>query len=246
MRKQQGVGLPEVLIGLVLSSFISLCLIQLYLNIKQQYHGIQRALEEQTDLQLAADLIRNSVRSAGFTPCLGVEHLKTIDQRNLLKELAAIEVGRDGSSLILNRMNEHFDTLIKRIDATTLLTSAYHTLQAGRAIIIADCYHAEVQYIKEITAANKNQRIVLTKPLAFAYHEPVYVGEWLEETYFIKYKPSSKAALFYHHYSTEELTPLVNGLSAIVEEHQASSLVHIRLTMEKAGLLAIDIMGRNK
>jgi hypothetical protein len=243
MNKQQGIGLPEILVGLLLSSFITMGLIRIYLNTKQQYHYIQTTMEQRLELRLVSDLIRHSIRRAGFTPCLGVEHLVSIDQRNPLKKLVAIEVG--GSSIQMNRMDEQFDTILQRVDATTLLTTATHLIPHTQAIMVADCYHAEVQHIKEITQTSAGQLIALFKPLEFTYQAPIYVGSWLEETYFMQSRLSQKATLFYHLHHTEELATSIHHLSAHLEKNQGHILLRVILGLDNAHQLKLDTMVRN-
>ena len=92
MNKQRGVGLPEVMISLLLASLIITALMNHYINVKQHYFHLQSVMDETMELQLVADFMRDSIRQAGFTPCVSVEHLTTLDQRNGHEHLLAIEV----------------------------------------------------------------------------------------------------------------------------------------------------------
>ena len=243
MDNQRGIGLPELLISLLLASFMTLSLMRHYLSTKQQYHHIQAALEQSVDLQLVTDLLRNSTRRAGFTPCLHIEHLVTLDQRELHKRLVAIELGLDDApSLQISRMSEHFDTVLQTVSPTHLLTTSRQTIKRDQSILIADCYHAEVQKVAQVKHTIAGQIITLTHSLAFSYHAPIYIGEWLEETYFVQ--SHGKGSLFYHLKHAEELTTAVHTLSVQVNRHKGRTLLQIILGLDNAHTLELDTMVR--
>jgi len=239
---QKGLGLPELLIALLLSSFIMTGLMHHYLSTKKQYSVIQKKLERNIDLQLVTDLIRNSVRKAGFTPCLGINHLVTQDQRSEPKRLVAVEIGSEW--LRINRMSEDFSTVIQVASPMQLFAQA-HSLHPDQFVLIADCYHAEVQKISQVTHVDAGQKITLNKPLAFTYHEPIYIGEWLEEIYSIGLGQNGKRGLFYQCYKhAEELTTAVHNLSAYLTDYQGCSLLKIILGVNKADSLKLETMIR--
>lgn len=231
---QGGLGLPELLIALLLSSFIMTGLMHHYLATKNQYSDIQKKLERGMDLQLVINLIRDSTRQAGFTPCLRIDHLVTIDQRKKSRSLVAIDYGLDPRSwLRFSRMSEHFETVLDIINSTQLLTTHVQKLYRDQSILIADCYHAEVQKISKIERTTKGQVLTITKPLAFQYHPPIYIGEWLEETYFIQQGYNGENALFYQYQHTEELTGAVHDLLAHLIKHKEDTFLQVILSIAK-------------
>ena len=246
MNNQRGVGLAELLIALLLASFTTMTLMRHYLNTKQQYHHIQASLEQNIELQLVTDMIRDSARRAGFTPCLGIEHLISLDRRSDQKNLVAIKAEKDGgSSLHINRMSEHFSIVSKIVGSVELLTSNNQTMHRDQTVLIADCYHAEVQTISRLSRMGSGQKITLTLPLAFVYHPPIYVGAWVEETYFIQSKDPDKQTLYYHrNHHSEELTTVVHGLSSRVEQHRGRTLLQVILHLDNAHQLELETMVR--
>lgn len=246
MNNQCGVGLAELLIALLLASFTTITLMRHYLNTKQQYHHTQTSLEQSIELQLVTDMIRDSARRAGFTPCLGIEHLISLDRRGDQKNLVAIQVGKEGaSSLHINRMSEHFSTVSKIVGSVELLTTNNQTMHRNQAILVADCYHAEIHTISRLSRMGSGKKITLTHPLAFVYHPPIYVGAWLEETYFIQSKDQDTQTLYYHrNHHSEELTTVVHGLSSRVEKHRGRTLLHVTLHLDNAHPLEIETMAR--
>lgn len=222
INKQKGVGLPEIMIGLLLASLIMMGLMNLYSMTKRHYLQLQTTLDDATELQLATDLIRDSIRQAGFTPCLSINHLVAMDQRDGHENITGISSG--SSQLRVNRMSSEFNLVENAPSSTQLLVTGITTLHVNQPIIIADCYHAEVQSIAQING----QIIQLSKPLAFTYQPPVYIGEWIEEQFFVR----SKGGLFYHRNHTDELTPQVKTMSARLERKQSGTLVFVSLGLD--------------
>lgn len=212
MNHQKGFGLPEVMISLLLSSLIITLLMNQYISMKQHYIQLQSSMEEAMELQLAGDFIRESVRQAGFTPCLRLDHLMTVDTRNGHTSLSAIDVDAD---LTIHRMNPYFNDLLSELNSTRILVTHYHTLRDDRPILIADCYHAEVHRVIHVSNTAEGQMVTLASPLVFTYQKPVYVGEWLHERFFIR----PHRGLFYQHETTDELTPLVKTMSIKMNGH---------------------------
>jgi hypothetical protein len=247
MRRHQGIGLTELLIALLISSILMTGLISHYITTKKQYERIQTDVEQRIDLQLVSDLIRDSTRRAGFTPCLSIDHLVTLDQRDRSKKLVAIEISSNEQAwLKINRMKEYFDTVLQIISPFQLVATKLQPLHRGQSVLIADCYHAEVQTIKQVKLSSEGQRLIFLKPLAFAYHEPVYLGEWLEETFSIRLGYDAKKSLFYKYQRqhSEELTSVVHQLSSTLTIEQGISSLRIMLGLDKARLLELETLVR--
>lgn len=242
---QVGLGLPELLIALLLSSFIMTGLMHHYLATKKQYSDIQKKLERSVDLQLVINLMRENTRQAGFTPCLRIDHLVTRDQRTKSQSLVAIDYGLNPRPwLRFSRMSEHFETVFDVINSNQLLTSNIKTLHHNQSVLIADCYHAEIQKISKTESAFNDQVLTLNKPLAFQYRQPIYVGEWLEETYFIRLGHGGENSLFYQYHHPEELTTAVHNFSAHVIKDKEHTFLHIILDLKKAPAIEIETMVR--
>ena len=196
-------------------------------------------------MQLVTDLVRDSARRAGFTPCLGIDHLVTVDQRGQQKGLVAIEVGRSEEPLLrINRMNEHFDTVLQIISSTRLITTSIQPLHRQQSILIADCYHAEAQKISRVKHTAAGQIITLSNALAFNYHAPIYLGEWLEEIYFTRSHLHKESSLFYYLQHAEELTTAVHTLSVNADKHQGRTLLRVIFGLDNAGKLELETMVR--
>lgn len=228
MNQVRGISLPETLISLFLASLILIALMQHYIHIKQHYHVLQTAADTSSQTLWAIDLIRNNIRQAGFTPCLSVNHLTTIDQRNGLEGLRALDT-QDG--LQINRMSSEFDEVVELANANQLLATNTHTLRLGEPLIIADCYHAEVFAARGVRVFSGRQLITLDHPLVFTYQSPVYIGDWIESKFYIR-----SERLMYHYRHTDELTSRVKTLSV----HLTGSLLELILGLVDGRTLTTD------
>lgn len=224
-----GVSLTEVLISLFLASVIMSLLIQLYLGSKRQYLETEKILETRFDLQWVSDLLSDSIRRAGFTPCLGIDHLQVIDRRNHQNRIHALQTGNQPNQFIhVNRMNEHFAKIIKIQGATKIVTQEPVILHKKRPILIADCEHAEVQELFDMEQQSNNSLITLNKPLFFSYDRSAYIGEYLEEKWFIKRNANDVDTLHYQLVQTEEITPLIHFMhtrNRHIEEKQFLEII---------------------
>lgn len=231
----KGFGLSEVLISLFLASLIMSALINHYLCTKKQYQHIESHLEQAYELQLVTNLLRNSIYRAGFTPCMSINHLTTVDRRNGHNNLRGLE-SPNPSELIINHMSEQFDTLIGIINKDALSIPRTF-IPENHPIIIADCNHAEVQKIIKVDQFSNYQIVKLAKPLAFDYQPPIYIGEWLEERYFIRSKNPNKPTLFYHQKHTDELSAYIQSMAVNIMNNHKNTLVSIQLGLDQKNLV---------
>lgn len=240
MQKQKGVGLVELMISGLLASLLIAMVAQQYLISKQQYSHLHGLLEQDLELQLINDLLRNSVRKAGFTPCLGLSSLKSFDQRNGRTNLAAIEsMVSKPSSLQLNRMSEYF-TQAKLVSQNQLLLHSDLQLEPQQVLLIADCYHAEVQQVLSAKKTNKGTILTLLHNRVFDYVEPIYLGEWIEEAFFVQKNQQGVSALFYHQKQNEELSTLIKNMSVEVKHYQAKTFVGVIWELEKSKTVELE------
>ncbi len=245
MNRQQGIGLPEVLISLLLSSLIMSALVNQYVRAKQHYQHRRTAIEQAFELQLVTDLVRDSIRRAGFTPCSGINHLITVDNRNHHENIPAFSVTEDKhSSLTVNRMNEYFEEVLMQLNPTQLLVTDLHVVNRDRPLLIADCFHAEVHTVSKVKHTDDGQIITLTQPLSFIYQRQIYVGEWIEERYYIHAFQQGKSSLFYQRQHSDELTADVHTMAVQVKQQNNRTLLQIDLGLDHGKLMQVETMVR--
>ncbi len=238
--KQCGLSLPEILVALVSSSLLITTLMSQYIGVKQHYKRSQAMLENSLDAQLVVDLMRDSIRQAGFTPCLGVEHLSTIDMRTEKRGLTAIDLhSGDSPGFRVNHMSKQYGLFIKQVSLTHLRVTKEAALSLQHPVIIADCYHAEVHSIEYLRSVSGSWEIGLKHPLLHSYQPPIYIGEWLEEGFFMH-----SGTLFYRLGHADALSSAVHDVSVSLKTSHAKRLVHVALAMEKGLPIEVDTMMR--
>jgi type II secretory pathway pseudopilin PulG len=241
MTRQQGISLLELLISSFLASLLLAVVMQHYLASKRQSMHVQALLEQAFELQLLNDLIRDSLRRGGFTPCIGINFLQSIDRRSGKANLRAIETkAGKHQALRINRMSEHFTRITAQLGPSQILVTAINPYKAKQTILIADCYHAEVQQILRAQKTNAGIILTLEQPLAFNYIAPVYLGEWIEEEFFVQKDSQGHFALFYQLDHAEELSALVNKMIVNLTSSQGKTLVQIIWGLEKSQSMLIE------
>ncbi|MGC1182027.1 PilW family protein [Legionella sp.] len=212
MKKQLGVSISEVLISLFLTSLITTLLMQFYLSSKRHYVEAEELLSQSFDLSWVGDLMSDSIRRAGFTPCLGINQLSVNDRRANGGLIQALRIGNQGQLIQINRMNEQFAKVINMQSATRVIVSHPPLFNKKHPLLIADCDHAEVQQIVSIESQADKKVITFAKPLQYIYNASAYVGEFLEERWFIKKNSRGEETLHYQLTQTEEITSLIHTL----------------------------------
>ncbi|ASQ46562.1 PilW family protein [Legionella clemsonensis] len=240
MSKYSGLSLIEMMLSLFLATVLIALLTGQYLIVKQHYYRLQDLLDYALELDWIEDLIRNSVHGAGFTPCVGLNWLKTLDGRTG-KKLAVIEVKQSGS-LATYRMSEQFDSVL-RYDTNSVVITGNHLYKKNQTVLIADCFHAEVRTIATIQRRKSEKIITLKTPIIFDYVEPIYLGEWIEEHFFIQKNSAGKEALYYQRGRAEELTPIVKNLSATLHSGQ-KLIMQLLLTLTNGETVKIEAATR--
>jgi prepilin-type N-terminal cleavage/methylation domain-containing protein len=231
MNRQSGFSLTELLISLFLTSLISALLIQAYVANKRQYLALHKLLEINFDVQWVNDLLSNSIRHAGFTPCLRIDQLEAVDVRSGAKSFAALNF--DKSGLYVHRMSEHFGELIAIHNSNTIEVSKEALLHKKQALLIADCYHAEIHRIVQIEQSANSFLLTLAKPLLFQYPSATYAGAWLDEQWFIQSNVHGVKALYYKLVHSEEITALIHSMSLKKRMIQGKMVVDVMLGLDK-------------
>ncbi len=234
--KERGMGLLELLFSLFLSSLILLSLTQHYLKTKQQFFYFNTMVDKALELELVEDLLRTSIWQAGFTPCLNLNSLTSLDSRNGLA-LQAIEI--KANSLAINRMGDSVSRVIV-LSPKQLEIENSKIYEVGETILIADCYHAELQQIQALIKKPNEMLITLSQALTFNYQNPIYLGNWLEEKFFIKTNSQGKEALFYQQKRTEELSSVIQSLSTHLLKQKKNTFLQVFLNTDAGHQVLIE------
>lgn len=208
-----GFGLSEVLISLFISSVIMLTLSQLYISNKRQYQIAHHILNASLEIQWVGDMLSDSIRKAGFTPCRSIDDLSTLDRRNEKSKIKAITIAQGAKGAIqLSRMSESFISRGAIQNSYEIWIPKTRHLNFKRPIVISDCQHAEVHWIDHTQSLKQGVVLFLKKPIFFSYQSKIYLGEWLEEHWRIKTNSNGVNALYYQMAQSEELTDLIHSM----------------------------------
>jgi len=213
-RKQAGFGLTELLVSFFISTLLILILTQHLLSVSRQHHQVHATLDQAMELQWVFDVIRDRVHHAGFTPCRRLDHLVSIDTRDVPESLMPIELDQEHhAKLYLRKMNEAAITQASIKTNTVFFMNKSVSLKPDRPIIIADCTHAEVHDVERIEPTRGGHLVYLKKPLVFDYEPQVYVAEWMVEAFYFK------KALFYQQHRADKLTSHIKSIFFELENH---------------------------
>lgn len=213
MTRQTGLTLVEIMIGLLLGSILLGALFNHYLITRRHEAYFQQQATASYDVHMIIDLLQDTIRQAGFTPCVGIGWLTARDRRDKPQSLAAITLsGGPENRLSIKRMSEDFAAVNRILSPFHLLVEARQRLLPNQSILIADCFHAEVATIERIKPHGESlTELTLKNALQFPYTPPAYVGEWLEEQFFVQKNKGGEPALFYQSRHAEELSAAIHS-----------------------------------
>lgn len=240
MKQVRGFGLAEVLISLFLSSLILTTFIKHFVTSKSQYQTAQNNLNQRYDVQLISDLLSSSIKQAGFTPCLGIKWLAMRDGHH-----TAIKMTSDNHhALQLSRMSENFSQARQMINTQQLVVEGDNFFKPHQTIMVADCFHAEIETITQVKKQANQLVLSLKNPLHYHYREPIYVGEWLVERFFIALNNRGKPALFYQIHHPEELSDAIQRMNVQLVKQKNKMLVQINLNLKEQKIIHLEIATR--
>ncbi len=235
---QSGLSISELLISLCLSMLIIVAVSSQYLQAKQRYLHIRDRIERSYELQLVSGLLHDRIKRAGFTPCMPITQLTAINGYNDRAYLPALELNNK-SSLQVNRMSEYFSSS-HILSSKQLLATEPVLLRPNLKILIADCQYAEVHIIDKVSNSPVGQLIQLKHAIRASFTPPVYVGEWLQERFYIKHHPGMPSSLYYHHNHSEELSRYVVNFTGKIIPDTHSDLVQLDLQLNNGELFTIE------
>lgn len=225
MRKKAGMSLSEVLMCLALTSFMMLMIVRQYTSFKYQMLQTVQRLQERTAHLSGLMLLRQSIQSAGFTPCGSIRQLIHPTDRLFLP----IDIGK-GDQLLIHHMIDPIRT-IRWIHSPTAVELSQALPSTAQRVLIADCYHAEAHVIAHATG----KTITFQTPLQYTYHPPIYIAEWASERFWVQKDAFQRATLFYHFHHTERLMPWRKALSVRLEGKK----VHVERVDHAIGALIV-------
>ncbi|KTD83027.1 PilW family protein [Legionella waltersii] len=230
MKKEQGFTLSELLVSLFITSILFSVLLQVYLSIKEQYIKSQEIIEFNIELQWIGELLGQNIRQAGFSPCRRVDHLQSADRRNMDIPLTVFQIDHDHEdSLEIHHMSSTYAEISKIIGRQQVLVSEDKPIGPNYPIIMADCLHAEVHRVASVQRHAGGYLITLVEPILFDYQLNAYIGQWLEEKWFMKTDANGHKHFYYRLIHSEELSSLISVFQVLKETINHRVLISILL-----------------
>lgn len=226
-------SLTELMLSLFIAGMISTILIQTYVLNKAQFKRLHQALEFEFDIQWIQDLLAQSIRSAGFTPCLSVDYLTITDTRSKPKAISSITFNETNQSLHVSKMSEYFTKVNKRRNELQVIISSDLGLTKDQPIMIADCTHAEIHDLAQVRKTAQGGLLTLKQPLQTQFNSETYIGLWIEEKWFIKNNAKGEGAFYFHQNHSEELSSSIYRFQGIIQRVKDKKLVQLILFDKK-------------
>lgn len=182
-----GLILSEMLVCILLASLMLNGLVQQYIQVDRQNKILTTTLEQSLDVAFVSELFKNSIRSAGFTPCGNLDGL----QQKINSNLSSLKIQKN--SIAVTRMNDSFHEFGDIKDAILFLQK----WSLSKKFLVADCYHVEL-------FANDFDYIINN------YLPPIYVGEYINEVFWIK----DFKYLYYKFKHSEKISEYIKSIEA--------------------------------
>ncbi len=237
-QREQGLTLLECLLGLTLALLLMTFVMQQYLHIKQQSDLAVQTMTQSSRLQTVLDMVRRRGHQAGFAACLPIHHLVSFDHRTR-KPLQTVEISLQPlSKLTFYRMSDDFVTVWPSAAKDTFTVIGKWRPHHQHALIISDCQHAEVLEKYYMSAHD----IHFSQATRFSYHPPIYLGEWVTESFWVSKNAHGQSALFYmQHQHAEELLAGVNAMQAYLTNRKRRHVLHVSMDLKTAESLSLAI-----
>ncbi len=240
MIRQSGLGLPELLLGLLLSSLLMSLFVSVFIQHKKQHHSFIARIDQDEELYLTVDMINEAVKMAGFSPCRNLQQLKAIDRRQSDKLIKPFLLEKNQFSSA--RMASQFISVLPVEGGVFLRTHGSLSLKKGDAIILADCYHAEVHELASLRRFHDGLQLQLKEPLFFNYPSHAFTARFLYERWMMK-SVNRQPQLYYelnHH--GESWSDKVSELSFNIID---KNLIQLKLQPISGKPLIWTVMMRN-
>lgn len=181
-RNQRGLTLIELLISIVIASFLLIILVQIYFETKNA-QVLQAAI---TDVEFNASrtisILSSELKRAGHIGCAHLSQDFPLNSNNFISANNII-VGKDNEIQI--RYVDLPGVILKQISAGTLVASHEKEFKENDILMISDCHKAEVFTVKAVQATDSLQNITPNEPLKNVYDENAEIGRVVNNRYYL-------------------------------------------------------------
>lgn len=202
------------MLALFLSSCILIVLLHQMLVAKKQEMKTHSTLAKAYDLDIISEVMKSSIRQAGYTPCAVIDKLKHRDHTHSQKKLEAISLdSAQQDSLTVSYMVQPVVLIEEFSSLSEIRLQGHPAFSQDDIVMIADCFHAEVVQLRAITSDKNDSWLMLRQALSFSYQKPAYVGVWQSRRFFMKKNTKGIPRLYFQQKHTESLSDWIEGMS---------------------------------
>ena len=223
MKRQKGLSFIEWMIGIFLGSCLLIIIGRHYLTTS---HYAQASLTRLSDLNerlLISDLLITSIQQAGFTPCASIQNLI------MTPAFPPIELIKgDKQGIQVTRMSETFSTVSSPPASNKLTLIEDLALKQDDVILLADCFHAEIQRIQHVSRESQQWHITLKGLLHYTYNQPIYIGKWLTERFYLQNNTQGQPIFYYQIKHPEALSRSIKKIELSLNPIEEHPLIHIK------------------
>lgn len=213
-KQYAGVGLIEWMLVLLLSSCVVMLLLHQMIVTKKQEMMTTDVLAKAYDLNMISELMKNSIRQAGYTPCAVIEKLDHRDHVHADERLRAFTLNPEGhDALTVNSMTQPIARVEALVSQSEIRIQGRHHFSPDDLVMIADCFHAEVVRLKTVKFAWGESFLTLNTALSFSYTNPFYVGIWESQHFFMKKNAEGLRRLYFQQKHAEVLSEWIDGMT---------------------------------
>lgn len=232
----QGFSLVEVMITLTLNVIITLGLIQVYNDSKNNYQFQDAMARLQERGQTAIYFFQQELRSAGYLGCAKltrdfpiINHTEFIFSENsiirgysatqAISELGLPTQGHGAyvsgtDVLVMRKMSETTANLVS-MSQTQVIVSAKPQFKEQQTLFITDCTKADIFTVQQVSTT-KNSQWISTEPIQ-TYEKNAQVGQALSQVYYLgdtgrKNKQNQTILALYSRDDSGEKAELVEGI----------------------------------
>jgi len=228
MLKHKGFSLISMMLSVSIASVIMWMACDGYARVKHHVDEFRTQLAAEMELQVLATRIKISVMQAGFTPCRHLQHLIQVPGANL----AAFTIA--DKTLTTQRMSAVYASVLN-MAPRQLQVDHQPGFYRQEEVLVADCTHVEVASIAHVGVEHAKIWLLLAKPLAFQYEPPIFVGEWMHETYRAQ-ASSGDLSVYYQFHQRDEVSKHINNIQILAQQLGRWTALHIALSTQARSL----------
>ena len=233
---ERAMSLIELMLSLALALTLLSLLLSLHGSSYRHFLNAETVLHQLSDIQRSLDLMHSVIQGAGYTPCLPIGALQSLNAEHS-EALTALRFDPNNSSALYSyQMGDKQISVSKILHAHRLILASAQPFNLSPPLLIADCHHAEVISNFSQMANSVN----LAQPLNFSYYPPIYLGEWQVVGF-----RQDQQYLYYEHHHAERLLSNLKSLSFELGNSSGHQRVHVTMRLADTPSYALDIRLRN-